>query len=64
MKITIDTKADSKEEINKIIQFLLTLDSTTDPEDNLPSGENVLGLFDTQNETPKEEISLKDLQTY
>ena len=68
MKITIDTKEDSKEEIKKAIKLLQSLvDQTHEAE--YPSGDNIFGgVLDTPVETPdkeqKPDFSIKDLQTY
>ena len=44
MKITIDTRSDSKNEIRKAIKFLETF---LDSQQDFPSGENVMGgLFE------------------
>ena len=71
MKITIDTRTDSKEEIRKLIKFLENLNGETYvPEQNFPTGENVLGMFDSgpvksdEEESNKKDFSLDNLQTY
>ena len=70
MKITIDTKEDSKEEIQKAIRLLQSLVSQT-PSSDLPEGENVFGsMFEQPFESSETEedkakdFSIKDLETY
>lgn len=73
MKITIDTKEDSHEEIKKVISLLTHLIGHTPAtnsknifDDSKPteSGENILGIFDNpqtteKKETPKEKTSVE-----
>jgi len=59
MKITIDTKADSKKEIEHLVDFLQTLlqkQSMESSKQEFPTGENVLGsLFGGQDQQLEEE---------
>jgi hypothetical protein len=72
MKITIDTRTDSKEEIKRVIGFLRSLVDQGSLHDSgeLPTGENVFGsVLDSphQDEVPeekKDDFSLESLQTY
>jgi len=70
MKITIDTKEDSKEDIQRAIRLLQSfVGQTTSPD--FPAGENVFGnILEQPAEEPKTEeekvdsFSIKDLETY
>lgn len=69
MKITIDTKEDSKEEIERAIRFLQSLVDQA-PASEYPTGENIFGgVLDTPVISPetkeeKPDFSIKDLHTY
>lgn len=63
MKITIDTKEDSREEIRKVIRMLSNLveassehhgNMFSDDSDSRTEG-NLMGMFDTNQETEEEE---------
>ncbi len=70
MKVTIDTKEDSKEDIQKAIRFLQSFLAQT-PSSDFPGGENVFGniLEQSADGSETEEgkakgFSIKDLETY
>ena len=75
MKITIDTKEDSREEIQKAIRLLQSLvnqaGSSEYHEGSYPEGESVFGnILDTPTESSEteekkpEEFSIKNFETY
>ena len=69
MKITIDTKEDSREEIQRAIRLLQSLVSQT-PSSDFPEGENVFGSIleqpaeSSETQEDKEKFSIKDLDIY
>ena len=70
MKITIDTKEDSREEIQKAIRLLQSLLGQV-PSSDLPEGENIFGNILEQpiegseaEEGKTDDFSIRDLQTY
>ena len=70
MKITINTKEDSKEDIQKAIRFLQSFLAQA-PSSDFPEGENIFGSVLEQpaensetEEGKAKEFSIKDLETY
>ncbi|MBS1267098.1 MAG: hypothetical protein MAG795_01069 [Candidatus Woesearchaeota archaeon] len=78
MKITIDTRSDSKEDIQKAINFLSKFIHTShnqfNSQEELPSQEGMFSMFDSNNnvssdsdnnkDNENEDFSLSSLQTY
>jgi len=68
MKITIDTKEDSAEDIKKVIKMLSSLIGEDKKEDEAPEvSEGVFNMFDSSAEEKQEEekpFELKKIVTY